>query len=79
MSTKPQNKHKETQRMLAALALTQSVVHAIRLLLHRLIQALQILHEQGYHLSVHLQPWGSKRREGYMSQNSTSLLKEQSK
>lgn len=79
MSTKPHNKHKETRRMLAALALTQSVVHTVRLLFHRLVQALQILHEQGYHLSVHLQRRGSKGREGYMSQSSTHFSTEGTK
>lgn len=69
MSTKPQNKHKETPRMLPTLLLTQSVVDAICLFFHRLIQALEILHEQRNHLPVHLQQQRSKRRRGYISQN----------
>lgn len=40
---------------LGHLALTQGVVDAISLLSHGLIKALQILHQQCYHLPVHLQ------------------------
>lgn len=64
MSTKPQNKHKATRAMASTLPLTQSVVDAICLLFHRLIQALQILYQQCYHLPIHLQEQRSKRREG---------------
>ena len=47
-------KQTKTQEVLGTLPLTQSVVDAIRLFLHRLVQTLQILHEQCDHLPVHL-------------------------
>ena len=62
-------KQTKTHEVLATLPLTQSVVDAVRLFLHRLIQTLQILHEQCDHLPIHLYIRGAREREGYMSQD----------
>lgn len=58
----------ETWGALGMLPLTQSVVDAVCLFFHGLVQALQILHEQCNHLPIHLQPQESKRTDGYVSQ-----------
>lgn len=53
-------KQTRTRGTSVTLPLTQSVVDAIRLFLHRLVQTFQILHKQRYHLPVHLRPQESK-------------------
>lgn len=50
--------HASPMKAQCGVALTQRVVHPICLLLHLFIKPLHVLHQQGHHLSLQLEPTG---------------------